>query len=418
MKNLSIRDFTKLSFMNIALAVSSGMCGVIVANKLGPETRGELAKMVGLFMPFCMIADRGYLNAATYFAGKYGHNIFEIKKVIHRKILVNCFQAGVAIILFHLFFKEFFPLIFMYVFIFLICINYFFAGPLHILQSHNIYLWKKSLTIQIPFYIALSLFFFFINCNLYISFIGMMCVPVASSLLANKMLSKVITEPSKQIVDNLKLEIQNYSKQNILLLVVTEIYRRIDFWIIIFLFGNFQSGLYIVAISWMLLFAPISDTIGNIVFPLLSKNLNTLSDSQFLSFVRNIFLKAIIINFAITGFSLIAGFYLIPYLYSDQYSKSIDLLYFVILISISKLLTNLCLDLAKSLHIQRKFSVILILLVLFGTLLFYFFPAKTLNDTLFIINLFFIFITAISIYIIFFYKKLIFPLRFNRDLPW
>jgi O-antigen/teichoic acid export membrane protein len=413
MKIISIRDFANLSFMNIALAFSSGLCGVIVANKLGPESRGELAKMVGLFMPFCLIADQGYLNAATYFAGKYSSNIIEIKKVIHRKLLVNCIQASSAILLLHLFFDEFFPLVFMCIFIFLICINYFFAGPLHILQSHNIYLWKKTLTIQIPFYILLSLFFFFINCNLYTSFIGMMSIPLVSSLFANKMLSKVFTEASNQIIDNLKLEISNYSKQNILLLAFAEIYKRIDFWIIIFLFGSFNAGVYIVAISWMLLFAPISEAIGNIVFPLLSKNVNTLPAYQFSSFVRNIFLKAIIIDSAITGFSLIAGIYLIPYLYNDQYSESIDLLYFVIPITISKLLTNLCLDLAKSLNIQGKFSMILIFLLLFGASLFYFSPTKTLNDTFFILNLFFILTTIISINIIFYYKKLVFPLRFN-----
>jgi O-antigen/teichoic acid export membrane protein len=163
----------------------------------------------------------------------------------------------------------------------------------------------------------------------------------------------------------------------------------------------------------MLLFAPISEAIGNIVFPLLSKNVNTLPAYQFSSFVRNIFLKAIIINSAITGFSLIAGIYLIPYLYNDQYSESIDLLYFVIPITISKLLTNLCFELAKSLNIQGKFSMILIFLLLFGASLFYFSPTKTLNDTFFILNLFFILTTIISINIIFYYKKLVFPLRFN-----
>jgi O-antigen/teichoic acid export membrane protein len=376
--NLPFNLLSRLSVPTLLLLILNGISGLVIANGLGPKPRGELGVMIGIYALSVMLIDQGNLNSTTYFAAKNAAQK-QLLGIVHQRMISNsCVVLPFLMCIPFLFHHSigFLDTSLIFVIAFL---NSYFAGPVHLIQSIDLMEWKNLFLIQIPILVFWIILFQFIYIDLYLAFICVTATPLSSALMARQRLKFVEATTQFDETINSRARVTKYANQSFFTNLVLEIIRRVDFWLVLLLFGKTSAGLYLVALSWMQLSTPFFDTYSGALFPQISRGSSDTFHSEFVLVLKRILLR---VSIAVTTLVLVLwflGIKVLPLFLSPEYSKIISFLFLIVpLVSARTVVTQLV-EIYKALNLQYVLVLTAVILLSFSTVSIYFLAPQSLK---------------------------------------
>jgi len=363
--NNSSDFFKKSIYVGLMSAVNSGVIGlggIWIAKIIGPDSRGELTKMLLIFTLISILTEFGVLGAATYFASIYPSESRKILKYVNRTMIRNYLVIGVpSIILLSTF--DFLSNSQIIVILIMLFFNNMITGPSHILQGIDIVLWRKTQLSQSLIYL---LCFFFLYNLLYMNTITAFIIALVPGVFSGIFARMVMRKSNKGVSlseangnQNLKKSFYKYGRSGFLLVLATEVFIRLDLIVAAIILSNSDLGTFSLILSWLMISTPFTSAIGNIVFPEVSR---TFSNGDFRYGTVLIYLRNTLFTSLFFAFSLVV---LIPIMLTkimsgiyEGYSGYVIPMAFLVVI---KQLNSVISEIARGLNLSSIYALLLLL---------------------------------------------------------
>lgn len=251
-----------------------GLGGIWISREIGPNSRGELTKILLIFVAMQILTESGVLGSATYFSSKYPRYRSEILRLVHKSMIRKLiFFCPILILIVNYF--ELFSTGQIWLIITILIAGNLISGPSHVLQSANIELWRKAQSTQALAFVVIFLICMNFNITTNLAFITIVLPGVASSIIARNILRRI---PEPQIESGqvssaqFNLDFSKYSRTGFLWILARETFARLELILASAVLTNHELGNFALLLSWLTISTPFAAAIGNIAFPAIARD--------------------------------------------------------------------------------------------------------------------------------------------------
>lgn len=361
------RDFRRKSIrIGLMSAINFGIIGVggiWISREIGPVSRGELTKMLLVYVVIGIISETGLLGAATYFASRNVNDCKIILRLVRKKILINSLTMFPFFIPILIYFQVL-SMTQIILSISTLFISNLFSGPSHILQAIDIDLWRKVQYTQAFSYMIFFIPSFSVDISTNFAFMLIVLPGLVSGIAAQYVLRRFMLREGGQLShesNSFSYEFHKYSKRGFLWIVTNEFLSRLELLVASIYLSNSDLGNFSLLLSWLMISNPFSGAIGNIVFPEIARNFtsNRFMLRQVYVYMRNAIFTSILLTSIL---ALLVPFVLDRIMQGVYFDYSVYLIPMAILVLVkqtssvlAEIIRGLDLNVYYSLHLSLIF---------------------------------------------------------------
>jgi len=277
-----------------------GLGGIWISREIGPISRGELTKILLIYVAMQILTESGVLGSATYFSSKYPRYRSEILRLVHKSMIRKLlFFCPILILVINYF--ELFSTGQIWLVIAILIAGNLISGPAHVLQSANIESWRKAQSAQALAFIAIFLICMNFNITTNLAFITIVLPGMTSSIIARNILRRI---PEPQIESGqvssaqFNLDFSKYSRTGFLWILAGETFARLELILASAVLTNHELGNFSLLLSWFMISTPFAAAIGNIVFPAIARDFdaNNFRQRHLYVYLRNTVLTSTLLS--------------------------------------------------------------------------------------------------------------------------
>lgn len=291
-ENDFLRKSIRVGIMSAFNSGVMGLGGIWISREIGPASRGELTKMLLVYVVIGIISETGLLGAATYFASKDPQNCPSILHLVRKKMIRNSL-ISFPIFIFILNHFQVLSILQILLLMSTLLVSNIIGGPPHVLQAINIDLWRRVQYAQAFSYIIIFILSFSIEVTTNFAFILIVLPGVVSGIVATFVLKRVLkyekSDQSSLNTHELSAEFSRYSQTGFLWIITNETLSRVELVIASIYLSISDLGNFSLLLSWLMISTPFSGAIGNIIFPVIARDFtsNRFQQRQIYVYFRN-----------------------------------------------------------------------------------------------------------------------------------
>jgi len=277
-----------------------GLGGIWVSREIGPTSRGDLTKIILIFVALQILTESGVLGSATYLNSKYSGYRSEILRLVRESMIKRIlFFCPIFLIVSNLF--EWLSIGKIWLLITILVVGNLLSGPSHVLQSVDIESWRKAQSTQALAYMLILFICINFNMTTNLAFVLVVLPGVISSVVARNMLRRIPEhqlDSSHDYSMDLKLDFTKYRRTGFLWIIASESFARLELVIASIVLTNYELGNFSLLLSWLLISTPFAASIGNIVFPSIVRDYgaNNFRQRDLFVYLRNTFLTSTLLT--------------------------------------------------------------------------------------------------------------------------